>query len=119
VSEADGIRRAETVERWFASARHDQAPDDVQERYQRIQGDFCAHAGKSPDELVAFCFLRKKDTGERFPSVKRRETVNGWIKEFAAGQPWEGKEAVVNANVIRGFFIHNAVVIQGPAWKGG
>ena len=29
-----------------------------------------------------------------------------------------GKQAVVNANVIRGFLIHNAVLIQGPVWKG-
>jgi hypothetical protein len=28
--------------------------------------------GKAPDELVAFCYLRKRETGERFVSVQRR-----------------------------------------------
>jgi len=105
-----------TVERWFDSAKH---PPETQERYGEILDAFCAKVHKTPDELVAFCFLRKKDTGERFVSVKRRRTVNEWIDEFVAEQGWEGKEAVVNANVIRGFLIHNAVLIQGPVWRGG
>jgi hypothetical protein len=105
----------DTVQRWFDSAHH---PPEVQERHVEILKAFCARVGKTPDELVAFCFLRKKDTGGRFVSVKRRRTVNAWIDEFVADQGWTGKEAVVNANVIRGFLIHNAVVIQGPVWKG-
>jgi hypothetical protein len=105
----------DTVQRWFDSAHH---PPAVQERYAEILEAFCAHVDKTPDELVAFCFLRKKDTGRRFVSVKRRRAVNEWIDEFVADQGWTGKEAVVNANVIRGFLIHNAVLIQGPVWKG-
>lgn len=104
-----------TVQRWIDSAH---LPPDVEPRYREILEAFCARIDKTPDELVAFCFLRKKDTGERFVSVKRRRTVNAWIDEFVADQGWTGKEAVVNANVIRGFLIHNAVLIQGPVWKG-
>ena len=104
-----------TVERWVTSAQH---PPEVQERYGEILDAFCAQVGKTPDELVAFCFLRKKDSGQRFVSVKRRKTVNGWIDEFVAEQGWTGKDAVANANVIRGFLIHNAALIQGPVWKG-
>ena len=70
------------------------------------------------DESVAFCILRKKETGERFLSVKRRETVNNWLDEFAAEQGWAGKQAVTNANVVRSFLIHNGVFIQGPVWRG-
>jgi hypothetical protein len=103
------------VQRWFESAGH---PPEVRERYGEILSRFCERVGKTPDELVSFCFLRKKDTGERFVSVKRRRTVNEWIDEFVADQGWTGKEAVVNANVIRGFLIHNAVLIQGPVWRG-
>ena len=84
----------------------------------RILAAFCAKVDKEPDELVAFCILRKKETGERFLSVKRRETINDWLKEFAAEQGWTGKQAVVNANVVRSFLIHNGVLIQGPVWRG-
>jgi hypothetical protein len=109
----------DSVRRWFASAGHERQPDEVQERYLRILADFCARTGKTPDELVAFCFLRKRDTGERFVSVKRRVSVNGWIDEFVTAQGWTGKDAVVNANVVRGFLIHNGVLIQGRVWTGG
>ncbi|MFN8203102.1 MAG: hypothetical protein U0S48_11080 [Solirubrobacteraceae bacterium] len=57
--------------------------------------------------------MRKKDTGQRFLSVKRRVQMNEWIDEYVAQQGWEGKDAVVNANVIRGFLIHNGVAIGG------
>jgi len=62
--------------------------------------------------------VRKKATGERFLSVKRREAINGWLDEFAAEQGWTGKQAVVNANVVRSFLIHNGVLIQGRVWRG-
>jgi hypothetical protein len=119
VVNTDGIRSSPAVQRWFTSARHDSAPAETQDRYLEILASFCERVGKSPDELVAFCFLRKKATGERFVSVKRRVTVNEWIAEFVVERGWGGKDAVVNANVIRGFLIHNAVLIQGPVWKGG
>jgi hypothetical protein len=118
VTEPD-LRTADSVVKWFTSAHHDDAPAETQERYLRILGDFCAFVEKSPDELVAFCFLRKRDTGERFVSVKRRVTVNEWIDEFVADQSWTGKDAVANANVVRGFLIHNSVLIQGKVWRGG
>ena len=69
-------------------------------------------------DRVAFCILRKKATGEQFLSVKRREAINDWLEEFAAKQGWAGQQAVVNANVVRSFLIHNGVLIQGPVWRG-
>ena len=50
--------------------------------------------------------------------VKRREAINGWLDEFAGEQGWTGKQAVVNANVVRSFLIHNGVLIQGSVWRG-
>jgi hypothetical protein len=107
-----------SVKQWAASAGHHHDPPEVREQKLRILAAFCAKVDKEPDELVAFCVLRKKETGERFLSVKRRETINGWLEEFAAEQGWAGKQAVVNANVVRSFLIHNGVLIQGPVWRG-
>jgi hypothetical protein len=111
-------RGIESVQRWFTSAGHDRLPRDEQERYLRILDEFCASVEKPPDDLVAFCFLRKRETGKRFVSVKRRVTVNDWIDRFVADQGWTGKAAVVNANVVRSFLIHNGVLIQGKVWTG-
>jgi hypothetical protein len=112
------IESQASVGQWAASAGHRSDPAEIREERLRILADFCAKVGKEPDELVAFCILRKKSTGERFLSVKRRETVNSWLDEFAAEQGWTGKQAVVNANVIRSFLIHNGVLIQGNVWRG-
>lgn len=103
---------------WMAGSllSHDRA--ELREQNLRILAEFCAKVEKSPDELVAFCILRKKETGERFLSVKRREAINGWLEEFVGEQGWTGKQAVVNANVVRSFLIHNGVLIQGRIWPG-
>ena len=114
----EGFESHASVKQWAASAGHHADPAEVREQRLRILAAFCAKVGKTPDELVAFCILRKKETGERFLSVKRRESVNQWLAEFTADQGWSGKDAVVNANVVRGFLIHNGVQIQGPVWRG-
>lgn len=107
-----------SVKQWETSASLSHDPPEVREQKLQILGAFCAKVEKVPDELVAFCILRKKATGEPFLSVKRRETINSWLEEFAAEQGWAGKQAVVNANVVRSFLIHNGVLIQGPVWRG-
>lgn len=113
-----GFESQASVGQWAASAGHDADPAEIRAERLRILAAFCDKVDKKPDELVAFCILRKKETGERFLSVKRRETINGWLREFTAEQGWTGKQAVVNANVIRSFLIHNGVLIQGSVWRG-
>jgi len=117
VTTAADIRDSDTVRHWFASAKHDGAPEDYQERILGVLAGFADHTEKTPDELVSFCFLRKKDTGKRFLSVKRRVQMNETIDEYTAKEGWEGKDAVVNANVVRGFLIHNGVAIGGQVWR--
>ncbi len=115
---SQGIESQASVKQWAAGAGFDHDPVEVREEKLGILEDFCAKVDKSPDDLVAFCILRKKATGERFLSVKRREAINNWLDEFAAEQGWTGKQAVVNANVVRSFLIHNGVPIQGRVWRG-
>lgn len=109
---------APSVERWVQSASQYTGPHLHEERLQVLEA-FCAHADMTPDELVEFCFLRKRATGERFVSVKRRMTVNEWLEQFVADQGWADKEAVQKANMVRSFLIHNGVLIQGSVWRGG
>lgn len=113
-----GIESQASVKQWAASPGFGQDPAEVREQKLGILEDFCTKVDKQPDELVAFCILRKKATGERFLSVKRREAINNWLDEFVDEQGWTGKQAVVNANVVRSFLIHNGVLIQGRVWRG-
>lgn len=110
---------ARTVKRWVESAGHHTDPPDKHEERLRILEAFCLYTERTPDELVEFCFLRKRATGERFVSLKRRTTVNEWLDGFVNEQGWTDKDAVSNANVVRSFLIHNGVLIQGDVWRGG
>lgn len=113
---AADIRSSSSVRCWFESAGHDDDEPEMQERFLRILEGFCQHTGTAPDDLVAGCFLRKKATGDLFISAKARTAMNESIAEFVAKQGWTGRDAVANGNVIRGFLIHNGVLIQGGAW---
>jgi hypothetical protein len=112
------IESQASVKQWLAGSVLAQDSAEIRKQKLAILVGFCDKVGKSPGELVAFCILRKKATGERFLSVKRRQAINDWLDEFAAEQGWTGKQAVVNANVVRSFLIHNGVFIQGPVWRG-
>ena len=113
------LQQQENVRAWFEGAHHDELPEADQQRYLEALEGFLVGIGKGPDELVAFCFLRKKDTGERFLSQKRRVTVNDMIEAWVQKNGWTDKDAVRMANIIRGFLIHNGVLIQGPVWTKG
>jgi hypothetical protein len=62
---------------------------------------FCEFAGKDPDEILAFCFLRKRATGERFPSVKRREELAALVRAF--------RDA---SSDVLSFLIHGGVLVH-------
>jgi hypothetical protein len=72
---------------------------------------FCEFVGWDPDELLAFCFLRRRATGERFASKQRREEVNGKLKEFVAASGLRGVEARRRRNTMVSFLSHNGVLI--------
>ncbi len=72
---------------------------------------FCELVGKDPDALVAFCFLRRKATGERFASKQRREEVLQRLKEFETGSGLRGVEARRRRSHIVSFLSHNGVLI--------
>lgn len=118
MTEAD--RRADPyVQAWFRGAHHDEIGEDDQRGYLDVLDGFLQHTGLGPAELLAHCYLRKKDTGERFLSVKRRVEVNDWIDAYVTARGWTDKEAVRNANIVRSFLVHNGVLIQGKVWTTG
>jgi hypothetical protein len=97
------VRSFETVQRWFDSAGYDEDPPEEQERLLGMVAEFSEFTGRSPDDLVAGCFLRKKATGDKFISSKARQAMNESITEFVAKKGWEGREAVQAGNLLRKF----------------
>jgi hypothetical protein len=117
-STSPGIEGYASVEKWAKATGQDAQSPETRAHHLEVLSKFTEFAGKTPDELVAYCFLRKKDTGVRFVSIQRRVAVNKTIDEFVEAQGWVDKEAVVKANIVRSFLIHNGVLIQGKLWRG-
>ena len=105
------VREYASVEQWARGLREQWGGDplaDEPDRLGSVQA-FCEFIEKDPDELLAFCFLRRRSTGERFASVKRRKAVSDQIAEFrgAGGSPADEARRVQSH--ILSFLIHNGV----------
>jgi hypothetical protein len=107
------------VRRWLANTTDSSDPEELISRRLDVLAGFFKAAGKEPDELVEWCFLRKRDSGDRFVSTKRRAALNEQIEQYVLDCGWSGKDAVANGNLVRSFLIHNGVPIGGRTWTGG
>ncbi len=103
----------ESVTAWAASLREQWGGDPLSEDPEKLATlvSFCEFIGKDPDELVAFCFLRRKATGERFTAKKRREEVVRQLAEFVAADGLRGTEARRRRSNVHSFLTHNGVLI--------
>jgi len=76
---------------------------------------FCDFLGKDPDQLLAYCFLRKKASGAKFGSTMRREEVAKWLRDWRAECAEAGKAGVdarkATSDVLS-FLIHGGVLIH-------
>jgi hypothetical protein len=72
---------------------------------------FCRFLDQDPDELLAFCFLRRRATGERFASKQRREELTRKLAEFVSLSGLRGVEARRRRNRVVSFLSHNGVLI--------
>jgi len=72
---------------------------------------FCRYTEQDPDALLASCFLRRRATGERFASVKRREALLRQLDAWQADAGWRGLEARRRRNHVASFLSHNGVLL--------
>ncbi len=103
----------ESVAAWADSLRQQWGGDPLAEDSDKLEAlaAFCETVGKDPDELVAFCLLRRKATGERFTSQKRRAEVVGQLNDFVVSSGLKGIAARrLKSNVVS-FFTHNGVLM--------
>jgi hypothetical protein len=108
------IGEYDSVRTWAMALCEQWGGDPLAEEPEKLETlqTFCEFAGKDPDELVAFCFLRRRETGERFGSVKRREQVAEQLRTFRSASQLTGTKARKLVNDVLSFLIHNGVLIN-------
>ena len=104
----------DSVKDWASSLARQWGGDPLAEDPDKLVAleSFCTHVGKDPDELLAYCFLRRKATGERFGSVERREQVAAWLREWRGQSGLTGTAAHRRVNDVLSFLIHGGVMIH-------
>ena len=109
---AKPIESFESVVTWSRGLEEQWGGDPLAEDPGKLRSleAFCELVGKNPDELVEFCFLRRKESGERFTSKKRRDQVRKHLKEFEAMSGLSGREARRRPNNVVSFLSHNGVL---------
>jgi hypothetical protein len=110
---AKPIESYQSVANWSEGLKEQWGGDPLAEDPERLEAleTFCELVGKDPDELVAFCFLRRKESGERFTSKKRREEIKGQLAEFEAMSGLSGRAARRRPNMVVSFLSHNGALI--------
>ena len=110
---AKDLKDYASVNAWNAALIHHWGGDPLSEDPTRLQAlqDFCDFSKKNPDELLDFCFLRRRETGEKFPSKKRREVVEAKVREFVIAAGLKGVEARRLRSHVYSFLSHNGVLI--------
>jgi hypothetical protein len=108
------IEEYESVVSWAKGLREQWGGDPISEEPEKLEGlaEFCEFDGRDPNDLLAFCFLRRKATGARFASVKRREAMIEQLRAFRAASGLSGTEARRLTSNLLSFFIHNGVQMQ-------
>ena len=103
-----------SVADWAQGLRDQWGGDPLGEDPEKLASlaAFCEFAGMNPDELLAFCFLKKKATGERFGSQKRREEIAARIREFRDQLGLDATAARKRVNDVLSFLIHGGVLIH-------
>ena len=105
------IEQYDGVATWAKGLQEQWGGDPLTEEPDKLEAlaAFCEFDGRNPDELLAFCFLRRKETGVRFASVKRREAVAGQLRAFRTASGLSGSEARRLTSNLLSFFIHNGI----------
>ena len=108
------VEEYESVATWAKGLREQWGGDPLAEEPEKLQTlrAFCEFACRDPDELVAYCFLRRRATRERFASVKRRAAVAQQLRSFRAESGLQGTPARKLVNDVLSFLIHNGVLMN-------
>jgi hypothetical protein len=108
------IGEYESVRAWRSGLAEQWGGDPLADDPSKLDalGAFCELFEKDPDELVSFCFLRRRGTGERFASVKRREEIAARLRELRDRSEVSGVAGRKLVSDVLSFLIHNGVMMS-------
>lgn len=114
---AKQIEGYSSVATWRRGLEEQWGGDPLAEDGEKLAtlAQFCDFVERDPDELVAFCFLRRRQSGERFVSVKRREEVARQLRRFRDERGLSGIAGRRLVSPVLSFLIHNGVMINPGA----
>jgi hypothetical protein len=107
------IERYASVAAWRRGLEAQWGEDALAEDPRKLEAlaEFCESFGKDPDQLVAFCFLRKRATGERFASSVRRKEVGAALRAHCDALGLGGTARRKRVADVLSFLIHNGVLM--------
>ena len=112
---ADAFMQQTTVHTWLASLqRQTQLAPPARQEHLHILAAFCAYVGQSPDAIIAACF-RDTPEGKTLHS-RNRQHYAAQIDAFQRQVPGDLRQQVQHGRVVRGFLIHNGVMLQA-GWQ--
>jgi hypothetical protein len=109
------IRNDPTVQRWLKSAGLLEEDQREIDGHVEVVGEYCDYAGVTPRELVEKCLrpLNSDDPEQREISLKGRREVNTSIQQWSDGLTGTRFMRAIAGNMVRGFLVHNGILIQG------
>ena len=105
-----------TVRKWSTSAGFDEEPEREQLARLDLLRSYCDFAGTTPTQMIEACLIADADAavgGQREISIKGRREMNQSIDDWAQTLPGTGFMRTIAGNSIRGFLVHNGILIQG------
>ena len=111
----DAFMQQRTIQTWLASLqRQTRLAQPVHQEYLHILAAFCAYVGQSPDAIIAACF---RDTPEgKMLHSRNRHHYAAQIDAFQRQVAGDLRQQVQYGRVVRGFLIHNGVMLQA-GWQ--
>jgi hypothetical protein len=101
------------VKRWLESAKLDSQPAIEQESRVRVLTQFCNHQGKDPQTMIEAVLRGGAEDGQYTIAIKARRELDEAINAFGDTLGLSLHQNITAGNVVRSFFIHNGVQMQG------
>jgi hypothetical protein len=101
------------VKRWLQSSWLDQQPESEQKARVAVLAHFCNKEGKDPKEMMDAVLRGGEDDGQFTIALKARRELDKAINDFGDSLGLTQHQNITAGNVVRSFFIHNGVQMQG------
>lgn len=109
----DSLMQTMEVKRWLVSAKLDDQPEIEQTSRVQLLAEFCNLQGESPTEMIAKVLRGGEEDGQYEIAIKGRRQLDAAINAWGDSLGVTLHQNITAGNVLRSFFIHNGVQMQG------